>query len=55
VLGIFRSLGSLARAITPVIAGVVFWVFGSTAVFIGGAALSIGALVLSRRLPKPVK
>jgi MFS family permease len=55
VLGIFRSLGSLARAITPVIAGIVFWVFGSTSVFVGGAALSIGALALSRRLPKPVK
>ncbi|HXA80783.1 MAG TPA: MFS transporter [Opitutaceae bacterium] len=55
VLGIFRSLGSLARAITPVIAGVVFWVFGSTTVFVGGAALSLGALALSKRLPKPVK
>jgi MFS family permease len=37
VLGIFRSLSALARAFTPVLAGIVFWRFGSTSVFcIGG-------------------
>ncbi len=55
VLGIFRSLGSLSRAITPVFAGIVFWVFGSKSVFIAGAAMSLIALVLSLNLPKPVK
>lgn len=55
VLGIFRSLGSLSRAITPVIAGTVFWVFGSASVFLGGAVLAIGAFGLSRTLPKPHK
>ncbi|MSU69711.1 MAG: MFS transporter [Opitutaceae bacterium] len=55
VLGIFRSLGSLARAVTPVFAGAVFWMFGSRAVFLAGAALSLGALGLSAALPKPVK
>ncbi len=55
VLGIFRSLGSLARAVTPVLAGIVFWVFGSSTVFVGGAVLALGALALSTRLPKPVK
>lgn len=54
-MGIFRSLGSLSRAITPVLAGVVFWVFGSTSVFVGGAVFAAGALWLSRSLPKPVK
>lgn len=55
VLGIFRSLGSLSRAITPVLAGIVFWRFGSTSVFVGAAALSLLALALSTSLPKPVK
>jgi hypothetical protein len=55
MLGIFRSLGSLSRAITPVIAGSVFSIFGSVYVFVGGAALSIMALFLSTRLTKPHK
>ena len=55
MLGIFRSLGSLARAITPVLAGIVFWRFGSASVFVAGAVLSLLALALSARLPKPVK
>jgi MFS family permease len=55
VLGIFRSLSALARAFTPMLAGVVFWRFGGSSVFVGGAVLTILALVLSTRLPKPVK
>ncbi len=55
VLGIFRSLGSLSRAITPVLAGVMFWTFGGASVFAVGAAFSLLALVLATRLPPPVK
>ena len=55
VLGIFRSLSALARAFTPILAGVVFWRFGSASVFVGGALLSLAALALGTRLPKPVK
>jgi MFS family permease len=55
VLGIFRSLGSLARAITPVLAGVTFWVYGSRTVFVASAVLALGALVVSVTLPKPEK
>ncbi len=54
-LGIFRSLGSLSRAITPLLAGIVFWGFGSTSVFVGGAVFAAVALWLSFSLPKPVK
>ena len=54
-LGIFRSLGSLSRAITPVLAGATFWLFGSTSVFVAGAVFAIGALWLSFSLPKPEK
>lgn len=55
VLGLFRSLGSLSRAITPVLAGAVFWIFGSSSVFIGGAVLAVIALALSTTLPKPAQ
>jgi len=55
VLGIFRSLGSLSRAITPVLAGVVFFMFGAKSVFVGAAVLSAGAIALSRGLPKPTR
>ena len=55
VLGIFRSLSALARAFTPMLAGIVFWRYGSKSVFVSGAVLAILALALSTRLPKPVK
>ena len=55
VLGIFRSLGSLARAITPVLAGVVFWMMGGATVFAAAAALSLGSWWVARRLPPPEK
>jgi len=55
VLGIFRSLGSLSRAITPITAGIVFWTFGSTTVFLGAAVLAVGAWIASTRLPQPEK
>ena len=55
MLGIFRSLGSLARAITPMLAGIVFWRLGATSVFMGGAAMAVLAFALSTTLPKPVK
>jgi MFS family permease len=55
VLGIFRSLGSLSRAITPVLAGAVFFIFGSRSVFLGAAALTVAALALSTRLSRPVR
>jgi MFS family permease len=42
VMGTFRSIGSLARAIGPVLASAVFWTFGPTVCYIGGAlALTI--------------
>ena len=55
VLGIFRSLGSLARAITPVLAGAAFWLFGSRSVYVAGAIFAIGAYGLSVTLPQPQK
>jgi MFS family permease len=55
VLGIFRSLGSLSRAITPMLAGVVFFIYGSRSVFVASAVLASAAILLSRGLPKPAR
>jgi len=53
VLGIFRSLGALSRAITPLLAGVVFWTLGSVSVYVGAAGLALYALILGTSLPRP--
>lgn len=55
VLGVFRSLGSLARAVTPVFAGVVFWTFSSRLVFVAGSLLTAACLWWCVQLPQPVK
>jgi MFS family permease len=61
VLGIFRSLGSLARAVTPIVAGVMFAIPGwrmltaGWSVFVAGAALTVACLWLCAKLPEPVK
>lgn len=55
VLGIFRSLGSLSRAITPITAGIVFWTLGAETVFAGAAVLALGAWIAGTRLPQPEK
>ncbi len=54
-LGVFRSLGSLARAIGPLIASSIFWWYGSTVSYLVGAALLLVPLTLSLLLPKPAK
>jgi MFS family permease len=58
VLGIFRSLGSLSRAITPIAAGIVYWTnreHGAHILYSLAAILALGAWTLSRRLPQPEK
>lgn len=52
-LGAFRAIGSLARAIGPILACFVFWWFGSTLLYIVGAAITAIAVVLCSRLPNP--
>lgn len=53
ILGIFRSLGSLSRAVTPVCAGVIYWSLGSHALYLVAAGLSLWAFLLSRSLTSP--
>lgn len=55
VLGIFRSLQSLSRAITPILAGALSGLFGFRLLFSVGAALALVAFGVGRTLPKPVK
>ncbi len=58
VLGIFRSLGSLSRAITPILAGILYWTNGAHGAHLLYAIAAVLALVgwlLSRRLPQPAK
>lgn len=42
VLGIFRSLGALARAVGPVVGCISFWSFGSQLTYIIGGLLLLG-------------
>ncbi len=53
VLGIFRGLGSLARALTPVLAGAVFWLLGGSVVFLTAAGVAVVAWLVALRLPRP--
>lgn len=53
VLGIFRSLGSLARAITPILAGTVYWTLGASTLYTAAGILAGLAALLSLRLPRP--
>ncbi|MEC9476672.1 MAG: MFS transporter [Planctomycetota bacterium] len=58
VLGVFRSLGSLARAIGPILGAVLYWQFGpscpywsAVAILIIPAALLAAGLVRKSRIP----
>lgn len=54
-LGVFRSIGSLGRAIGPIGASFIFWWFGSSNLYWCGAAIVLLAALLSIRLPQPEK
>jgi MFS family permease len=51
VLGAFRSVGSLSRAIGPILGGLLYWSLGSQAPYLGGAAVLLVPLALSLGLP----
>ncbi|GFO50357.1 major facilitator superfamily domain-containing protein 10-like [Plakobranchus ocellatus] len=53
IMGIFRSLGALARAIGPIIASTVYWCFGAHVCYIvGGVSLLVPLLCLMRPAEK---
>ncbi|MGB1012943.1 MAG: MFS transporter [Nannocystaceae bacterium] len=51
LLGVFRSLGSLGRAVGPLLAASLYWRWGSQWSYFGGALLLALPLLLSRKLP----
>jgi MFS family permease len=51
VLGSFRSVGALSRAIGPLLGGGLYWLLGSEAPYLAGAALILVPLFLALRLP----
>mgnify|MGYP001288158076 CR=1 FL=1 len=54
VLGVFRSVGALSRAVAPMIAGLVFWKLGSQWPYFGSAVVMIAPLLMAARLPDPM-
>ncbi|MFQ3223904.1 MAG: MFS family permease [Lentimonas sp.] len=54
-LGVFRSAGSLARAIGPLVAALVYFAYGSKSAYLFGAVIVVAPLILALKLPKPVK
>lgn len=55
VLGIFRSIGSLARAAGPILGGLAYWHWGPTRAYLLSAAVVILPLVVAMTLPAPAK
>jgi MFS family permease len=53
VMGTFRATGSLARAIGPIFAAILYWAIGSKLTFIFGSLVLILPLCLAVRLPNP--
>ena len=54
-LGVFRSAGSLARAIGPLVAAFVYFAYGSQSAYLFGALVVVIPLVMALKLPQPEK
>jgi MFS family permease len=54
-LGVFRSAGSLARAIGPLAAAIIYFAYGSQNAYLCGALLIILPFIMALSLPKPEK
>jgi len=53
-LGTFRSMGSLSRAIGPVLGAAAYWYFGSEAPYQAGAVALVLPVLMAAGLPAPV-
>lgn len=49
--GVLRSMGSLARAVGPLLGAGLYWRFGSAAPYLAGAACLVAPIALARSLP----
>ncbi len=54
-MGVFRSLGSLGRAIGPLFASFLFWWYGATVSYAVGALILLVPLAIAFSLPKPAQ
>jgi MFS family permease len=54
-LGVFRSAGSLARAVGPLLAAFAFFAYGSKSAYLFGAIIVALPLILAFKLTKPDK
>ncbi len=54
-LGIFRSSGSIARACGPMLAGLIYFLFGSSFAYTIGAFLLLIPFFILMKVPKPAK
>ncbi len=52
-LGVFRSAGSLARAIGPLVAAFAYFSYGASSAYLFGATIILLPVVMSISLPKP--
>ena len=52
-IGIFRSLGALARVIGPIIASIIYWKYGSSSPYFIGSAFLVLPIILVSLLKKP--
>ncbi|KAG8236920.1 hypothetical protein J437_LFUL016780 [Ladona fulva] len=50
VMGIFRSLGALARAMGPILASILYWCIGSTLTYIAGGLFLLIPWLMMRNL-----
>ena len=55
VLGVFRSLGALARTLGPLMAGLLYWRYGFDAPYFTGAVLMLLPIILVLNLPQVIK
>ena len=55
ILGIFRSLGALGRAVGPIFFCILYWRFGATVSYVAAAALVLWPFLATRALPAPRK
>jgi len=52
IMGVFRSLGALSRALGPLVACVLYWRLGSSSAYFIGAGLLLIPLFMAARLPE---
>ena len=54
-LGVFRSMGSLSRALGPIVGGALYWRFGASTPYVASACFLLLPVLLAAQLPAPQK